>query len=99
MLFVAALKEETLKITKRVPKGTSEYQAAWIVDSGDENDEDDEDDLVCAWIVLLFLRDVSIISVKMFSNICTLPQVDITAYHIVGCFVGMFFKLTFCAYK
>ena len=52
--FVAALKEETQKITKRVPKGTSEYQAAWIVDSGDENDEDDEDDSVCVEIMLLF---------------------------------------------
>ena len=48
--FVAALKEETQKVTKRVPKGTSEYQAAWIVDSGDENDEDEEDDSVCVLI-------------------------------------------------
>ncbi|XP_072027418.1 pre-rRNA-processing protein TSR1 homolog [Amphiura filiformis] len=40
----AALQEQTQKITKRVPKGTSEYQAAWIVDSGDEEDEDDDSD-------------------------------------------------------
>ncbi|XP_013411658.1 pre-rRNA-processing protein TSR1 homolog [Lingula anatina] len=34
---------EKKTITKKVPKGTSEYQAAWIVDSGDEGeDEDDE---------------------------------------------------------
>ncbi|XP_074621651.1 pre-rRNA-processing protein TSR1 homolog [Acropora palmata] len=41
--------EESLnekKVVKRVPKGTSEYQAAWIVNSDDEgdNDEDDDDD-------------------------------------------------------
>ena len=32
---------------KRVPKGTSDYQASWIVDSGDEDDDtgsDDDDD-------------------------------------------------------
>ena len=28
---------------KKVPKGTSEYQASWIVDSGDEDNEDDYD--------------------------------------------------------
>ena len=28
------------RIVKRVPKGTSEYQAAWIIDS--EDDEDSE---------------------------------------------------------
>lgn len=33
--FVAALKAKT-KLVKRVPKGTSEYQAAWIVDSEEE---------------------------------------------------------------
>ncbi|XP_050723085.1 pre-rRNA-processing protein TSR1 homolog isoform X2 [Eriocheir sinensis] len=37
------------KYTKRVPKGTSEYQAAWIVESDDEggsvgDDEDDDED-------------------------------------------------------
>jgi pre-rRNA-processing protein TSR1 len=33
------------KRTKRVPKGTSAYQAAWIVDDDDgEGDEDDEDE-------------------------------------------------------
>lgn len=35
--------------TKRVPKGTSQYQAAWIVDSEDEDyseeDDDDDDDM------------------------------------------------------
>lgn len=34
-VFVAALKAKT-KLVKRVPKGTSEYQAAWIVDSEEE---------------------------------------------------------------
>ena len=29
---------------KRVPKGTSDYQASWIVDSGDEDDDADSDD-------------------------------------------------------
>lgn len=34
----------TPKIIKRVPKGTSEYQAAWIVDEdGDDGDEDEND--------------------------------------------------------
>jgi pre-rRNA-processing protein TSR1 len=32
------------KVVKRVPKGTSSYQAAWIVDSDHESDEDIEDD-------------------------------------------------------
>jgi pre-rRNA-processing protein TSR1 len=33
------------KRTKRVPKGTSAYQAAWIVDEDDgQDDEDDEDE-------------------------------------------------------
>jgi len=33
------------KRTKRVPKGTSAYQAAWIVDDDDgEGDEDDDED-------------------------------------------------------
>lgn len=39
---------EGSKRTKRVPKGTSAYQAAWIVDDndldGDDDDEDDEDE-------------------------------------------------------
>lgn len=30
--------------TRRVPKGTSSYQAAWILDDEDEDDDDDEDD-------------------------------------------------------
>ena len=29
---------------KRVPKGTSEYQASWIVDSADEDDDDEEEE-------------------------------------------------------
>lgn len=33
----------TPKIVKRIPKGTSEYQAAWIVDESDEDDANDED--------------------------------------------------------
>jgi hypothetical protein len=36
LLFPAAQKSKT--VVKRVPKGTSEYQAAWIADSGDENE-------------------------------------------------------------
>ena len=35
----AALKDSnTTKSMKRVPKGTSEYQAAWIIDSDHEDD-------------------------------------------------------------
>ncbi|EKM54625.1 uncharacterized protein PHACADRAFT_175149 [Phanerochaete carnosa HHB-10118-sp] len=41
----AAKKGTTPKAVKRVPKGTSSYQAAWIVDESDEEgEEDDEDD-------------------------------------------------------
>ncbi|CAB4476433.1 uncharacterized protein OCT59_016602 [Rhizophagus irregularis] len=32
------------KTVKRVPKGTSSYQAAWIVDSGSDNDDEDYTD-------------------------------------------------------
>lgn len=32
------------KVKKRVPKGTSAYQAAWIVDSEDEEYSEEEDD-------------------------------------------------------
>eukprot|EP00057_Strongylocentrotus_purpuratus_P021891 XP_011676365.1 PREDICTED: pre-rRNA-processing protein TSR1 homolog [Strongylocentrotus purpuratus] len=40
----AALKEEKPeRIVKRVPKGTSDYQASWIVES-DEEEEEDEDE-------------------------------------------------------
>lgn len=28
----------------KVPKGTSKYQAAWIVDDGEEGSEEEEDD-------------------------------------------------------
>lgn len=34
----------TPKVVKRVPKGTSEYQAAWIVDESDEEGDDGQDD-------------------------------------------------------
>jgi pre-rRNA-processing protein TSR1 len=33
----------TPRAVRRVPKGTSEYQAAWIVDEDDEGDEDKRD--------------------------------------------------------
>lgn len=39
---VAAELQAKRKIVKRVPKGTSEYQAAWIIDSEEEE----------VWIVL-----------------------------------------------
>ena len=32
------------RIVKRVPKGTSAYQAAWIVDSEEEYSEEDDDE-------------------------------------------------------
>ena len=34
----------TPKAVRRVPKGTSEYQATWIVDDDEEGDDDDGDD-------------------------------------------------------
>lgn len=40
----AAGLEDDKPRTKRVPKGTSAYQAAWIVDDDDGEDEDDDDD-------------------------------------------------------
>uniref|UniRef100_A0A4W3IQ86 Pre-rRNA-processing protein TSR1 homolog n=1 Tax=Callorhinchus milii TaxID=7868 RepID=A0A4W3IQ86_CALMI len=36
--------KETKKIVRKVPKGTSDYQAAWILDDGEEVDEDEESD-------------------------------------------------------
>ena len=36
-----AKKGTTPKAVRRVPKGTSEYQAAWIVDESDEEDNED----------------------------------------------------------
>jgi len=43
--------EEETRRKKLVPKGTSSYQAAWIIDSeeedeGEEEDEDEESDMV-----------------------------------------------------
>ena len=35
-----AKKGTTPKVVRRVPRGTSEYQAAWIVDASDEEDEE-----------------------------------------------------------
>lgn len=35
---------ESKKVKKKVPKGTSEYQAAWILDSEEEEETDEEDD-------------------------------------------------------
>jgi len=32
------------KRTRKVPKGTSEYQAAWILEDGEDEDEDEEED-------------------------------------------------------
>ena len=32
-------------VKKRVPKGTSDYQAAWILDSENEEDEEEEDEV------------------------------------------------------
>ena len=34
----------TPRSIRRIPKGMSEYQAAWIVDEDDEDGEDDEDE-------------------------------------------------------
>lgn len=39
-----ALSGTTPKVVKRVPKGTSEYQAAWIVDESDEEGDDVEEE-------------------------------------------------------
>lgn len=47
MMSAPAQAEGSQRKVKRVPKGTSAYQAAWIVDDDDDNDidaEDDEDD-------------------------------------------------------
>ncbi|XP_041458939.1 pre-rRNA-processing protein TSR1 homolog [Lytechinus variegatus] len=41
----AALREEKEeRIVKRVPKGTSEYQATWIIESEGEDEEEDDDE-------------------------------------------------------
>ena len=34
----------TPKRVKKVPKGTSEYQAAWIIDDGDDEEDHDDDE-------------------------------------------------------
>lgn len=39
----AAEEDAKKKIQKKVPKGTSDYQAAWIIDEEDNNNEDDGD--------------------------------------------------------
>lgn len=38
-----ASQKENKRVVK-VPKGTSKYQAAWIVDDGEEGSEEEEDD-------------------------------------------------------
>ncbi|XP_033114667.1 pre-rRNA-processing protein TSR1 homolog [Anneissia japonica] len=40
----AALREKTKKILRKVPKGTSEYQAAWILDNEEEEEEESGDE-------------------------------------------------------
>lgn len=49
-VIIIVLEEEAKKMPKRkVPKGTSEYQAAWILDSEEEEDGSDvsrQDDYV-----------------------------------------------------
>ena len=35
---------ETKRIVKKVPKGTSDYQSAWILEEDEDEDEDDHDD-------------------------------------------------------
>jgi pre-rRNA-processing protein TSR1 len=37
-----AAKGTTPRVVKRVPKGTSEYQAAWIIDESDDDEEGEE---------------------------------------------------------
>lgn len=37
-------KAEVKHVKKKVPKGTSDYQAAWILDSDEEEETDEEDD-------------------------------------------------------
>lgn len=34
----------TPRSVRRIPKGMSEYQAAWIIDDDDDNEDEDEDD-------------------------------------------------------
>jgi pre-rRNA-processing protein TSR1 len=41
------------QLKKRVPKGTSEYQAAWIL-SDDEDKQSDHDDPVFTFLFLLY---------------------------------------------
>ena len=40
----SADEESRVKVVKRVPKGTSEYQAAWIMDDDKGKKDDDKDD-------------------------------------------------------
>ena len=43
------------KRTRKVPKGTSEYQAAWILEDGEDEDGDEEEDEVGALVVIFTL--------------------------------------------
>lgn len=40
---LVASQESLVKVVKKVPKGTSEYQAAWIMDEAAKDNENDED--------------------------------------------------------
>lgn len=47
VLLTGGTPTDSLKANRRVvkvPKGTSKYQAAWIVDDGEEGSEKDDDD-------------------------------------------------------
>lgn len=43
-LLAKEVDEEENKVSKKVPKGMSEYQASWIVDEDEEHEDEDDDD-------------------------------------------------------
>merc|ERR1712142_1212187 len=50
-------KEEEEQKTKKIPKGMSEYQAAWIVDEEEENEEeDDSGKMMMIWLSVMKRR-------------------------------------------
>ena len=43
-VYISAAFHEKKKVVRKVPKGTSEYQAAWIIESDAEEDDDEDED-------------------------------------------------------
>ena len=66
----AAEAQQKKPVMKRVPKGTSDYQAAWIIDSEEDEDEDDDDDVSATHNIPPRSSDLTVlVSVEEYSNL------------------------------